>query len=114
MAGNSDKQGRTDTHPLEGMSKLSLRQIQALRSRWMTTIEALVGAAATEEGRVGLREALDIAHEALDDLLREAQEMVGEERFRELMKPNPGGPTGALWDAKDERAGGQDEEGQGT
>jgi hypothetical protein len=114
VAGDADKQSRTDAHPLDGMRKLSPRQLQALKSSWLTTIEALVGAAATEEGRAGLREVLDLTPDALDKLLQEAANALGEERFRDLMKPKPGGPTGALWDEKCRRAGGLDEGGQGS
>jgi len=112
MAGDVDRQDRTEAHPIEGMSKLSLRQIQALKSRWLTSIEAFVGAAATEEGRAGLREALEDASITLDDLLQEARNMLDEQRFRELMRPEPGGQTGALWDDKSGRTGDPNEGGR--
>ena len=98
MKKDADKRSQTSPRPIEGMAKLSPRQIQALKSRWLTTVEAFVGAAATEEGRAGLREVLGIDPDALENLLRDARCALGEERFRELMTPKPGGPTGALLD----------------
>ena len=100
MADDADKEGGIEAHLLERVLRLSLRQVQVLKSYLLTTIEALVGIAATEEGRTGLREALDIAPEASDDLLQEARDKLGEERFLELVKPKPGGPTGILWDER--------------
>ena len=103
MAGDADRPRRTDALPIEGMAMLSPRQLQALKSRWMTTIDAFVAAASPEEGRAGLCEALGVAMEVLDDILRDARDSLGEERYRKLLAPKPGGPTGALWDEKEQR-----------
>lgn len=96
MADDAKRPIRTDALPVEVMAKLSLCQLQALKSRWITTIDAFVAAAATEEGRAGLCQALDVEMEALDDILLDARDSLGEERYRELLAPTPGGPTGAL------------------
>jgi len=98
MADDADRQGRTDALPLERMAKLSPRQLQALKSRWITTIDSFVAAAATEEGRAGLCSVLDIEADTLDEVLQDARDALGEERYTELLAPRPGGPTGALLD----------------
>jgi len=98
MAGDTDKQSRRDGHPVAEISRFTPCQLQALKSRWLTTIEALVAAAATDEGRTGLCEALGVEPEAIDELLLEAKGVLGEARYRGLSTPAPGGPTGALWD----------------
>ncbi len=98
MAGETDRNDGTDALPIEGMAKLSPRQLQALKSRWLTTVEALVGAAATEEGRAGLCSALGIEADQLNDVLHDARDALGQERYMELLAPKPGGPTGAILD----------------
>ena len=80
------------------MQSLSPRQLEALESRWITTIDSFVAASAsTKEGREGMCRVLDIKAEELDALLRDACAVLGEERYRELLKGEPGGPIGALW-----------------
>ena len=103
MAGDADRLNRADKLPIEGMAKLSPCQLQALKSRWMTTVGAFVAAAATEEGRAGLCQALDVELEALHEILQDARDSLGEERYGKLFDPKPGGPTGALWDEKEQR-----------
>jgi len=98
MAGDADRQSRTDALPLEGMARLSPCQLQALKSHWITTIDSFVAAAATEEGRAGLCSALEIEADTLNEVLQDARDALGEERYRELLAPKPGGPTGALLD----------------
>jgi len=98
MAGGSDRLDCGDSLPIEEMAKLSFRQLQALKSRWITTINAFVAAAATKEGRAGLCRVLDVKLEVLDDILRDACDSLGEERYRQLLAPRSGGPTGALLD----------------
>jgi len=98
MVDDANRQSHTDSLPIEGMARLSPHQLQALKSRWITTINAFVAATATEESRAGLCQALDVELEALDDMLRDARDSLGEERYRDLQAPRPGGPTGALLD----------------
>lgn len=93
----------TSHHPLEGMHRLTLCQLQALEYRWLTTIDSFVAAASTEDGRAGLCRALDVEPEALDVLLQDARDSLGEERYRELSTARAGGPTGALWDGESVR-----------
>ena len=104
MAGDVDRSRSTGAFPIEGMAKLSPCQLQALKSRWMTTIDTFVAAAATEEGRAGLCKALDIELELLDDILQDARNSLGEERYRGLLAPTPGGPTGALLDEEEQHS----------
>ena len=98
MMSDSDRSGRSGAFSIEGISKFSQRQIRALKSRSLMTVESFVAAAATEEGMAGLSEALEIVPEALDELLREARNILGEKLFRKLNKTRPGGPTGTLMD----------------
>ena len=98
MAGDADTQGRSNALPLGGLARLSPCQLQALKSYWITTVDSLVAAAATREGRAGLCSALDIESVALDAVLQDARNALGEKRYRELLTPRPGGPTGALLD----------------
>ena len=98
--GNKDNRNRICPHPVEGLCNLTPCQLKALENRWMTTIESFVAAASTEEGRAGLCRALDVGSEALDVLLQDARDSLGEERYLELSAAKSGGPTGALWDEK--------------
>ncbi len=103
MAGSLDKPGRAAACPLGRMPSLSLAHLEVLKSRWIRTIDAFVAAAAIEDGREGLCKALGVEPKALDNLLQEARDVLGEERYLELTTPRPGGPTGALWEEKDHR-----------
>ncbi|MCC5829237.1 MAG: hypothetical protein JJU36_07295 [Phycisphaeraceae bacterium] len=85
-----------DALALERLTRLSFCQLQALKSRWITTIDAFVAAAATVRGRAGLCSALDIEMDTLDEVLRDACDALGEQRYRDLLAARPGGPTGAL------------------
>ncbi len=101
--GSDDNRIFINTHPLEGMRRLTPSQLQALEYRWLTTIDSFVAAASTDEGRAGLCIALDVEPEALDALLQDARDSLGEERYRELSAARPGGPTGALWNGESGR-----------
>lgn len=98
MGSKRDSDSRAESLPIERIGGLSPSQSEALRSRWITTIDSFVAAAATEEGRAGLCSALEIEADQLDDVLQDARGALGEERYRELLAPKPGGPTGALLD----------------
>ncbi len=101
--GNNDNRHRICPHPIEGMYRLTPCQLKAFEDQWMTTIESFVAAASTEEGRAGLCRALDVGFGALDSLLQDARDSLGEERYLELSTARPGGQTGALRDDKSVR-----------
>jgi hypothetical protein len=98
MVDGTDSPSRPDEIPIEELTKLAPFQVQALKSRWMTTVDAFVAAAATKGGQVGLCKAMEVEPDSLGDLLQEAHDLLGEDRFRILLDPKPGGPTGVLWD----------------
>ena len=91
MAGDANKQGRNDAHPVEGMAKLSPCPVQAQDSQRITANDFLVAAATTEEGRAGRCSVLDIKADALDEVLQDARDAFGKKRHTELLAPRPGG-----------------------
>ena len=117
MDGNTSQPASTETRPIADMCRLTLAQQEALKSRWLTTIDAFVAAAATPEGQAGLCKVLEVEPDALGVLLQDARDSLGEDRYAALMHPRPGGPTGALFedqnrpdaDATDMGCGGEPE-----
>ncbi len=96
MTHNVDKSGRHKVHPIDQLAILTIDQRQALKLRWLTTVEALIAASATPEARAGLVHLLGCDSEDFDELLSQAKTMLGDERYCELVTPCAGGPTGAL------------------
>lgn len=84
--------------PLERLDGLTDHHCQALNSHWINTLDALVAASATEEGRQGLCRLLDMNSAAFDNVLEQAHSLLGEQRYTELKTPVPGRPTGLLLD----------------
>ena len=103
MPGETDNEGQVSAHPIEEMAKLSSCQLEVLKSKWITTTEALVAAAATQQGRNGLCQALDMERPELERLLEYARDILGPNHYRKLMDAKPGGPIGALLDEMDHR-----------
>jgi hypothetical protein len=85
-----------NTHPARQIPGLSENQIQRLHDRWIDTAEALLGAAATPEGKSGLAELLGLSPGQLEPLVQQAIDIVGADMARELMSPQRGGPTGVI------------------
>lgn len=81
---------------VEAIPLFSEKQCEALKARWITTMDAFAAAAATAEGRTGLCGLLDVDAAALEALLGKARELLGDERYAALTVPSPGGPLGAL------------------
>ena len=96
MTGSQENDVHADTHPIEGLTGLTHSQLETLKSRWVTTIEALVAILATKMGQSNISRALGIDKPEIEALLDHAREIVGEDRYAELMIARPGGPTGAL------------------
>ena len=115
MTRNVEKPSGEDVHSIDQMASLTIRQRQVLKLRWITTVEAMVAAAATPEARAGLVQVLGGDSTSLDQLLGQARTMLGEDRYRELLAPCAGGATGALWEDPDRHpgAGRASEEGHG-
>jgi len=90
------KEPETGTSPLAVLGILSLNQVETLGKRWIGTVEALVGAAASDTGRKGLMALLEMTEDQMVALLQRASEMLGPQRFQEIISGRPGGPTGAL------------------
>jgi len=88
---------------LDFIGKFSVSQIEALNSLWINSIGEFVAAASTEEGREGLRMLLGLDRESFSSLLKDFREILGEDRFRELSTPTPGGPLGALFSSHDDQ-----------
>lgn len=85
-----------NAHPIRQMPGLSKDQIQQLHDRWIDTVEAFLGVAATPEGKAGLAGLLGLAPEQVEPLVQQAIGVVGADQARGLMSPQPGGPTGAV------------------
>jgi len=96
MATENHRSGVPQTHPLGDLPALTQEQIQALRQRWINTVEELVGAAAVPAATGPLAQLIQVSAEQLQDLLHQAQDLLGEERYGQLVRPVPKKPTGAL------------------
>jgi hypothetical protein len=99
---------REKFHPIEELQSFSSSQRTALRAHWITTVEGLVAAAATEVGRRGLCELLSISRPTLDETLLVARDVIGSVRYDGLRKETPGGPLGALQPRKPDSEGSTD------
>ncbi len=95
---HGDSRNRTVPCGLDNLATLSRRHHQSLNTHWITTLDALVAASATEEGRQGLCRLLDMDSDTLSNVLAEARDLMGEQRYTELKTPVPGRPTGLLLD----------------
>jgi len=96
MTDDQDTGNKLSQMGIEGMSELSAAQLDSLKKLWILTIDEFVSAAATEEGRNGLGEALDLSLESLGVLLNKMRSKIGNARYEMLMTARPGGPLGAL------------------
>ena len=85
-----------NTHPIRQIPGLSESQVQRLHDRWIDTVEAFLGAAATPEGKSGLVALLGLSPEQLEPLVQQATDLVGADVARKLMLPQRGGPTGVV------------------
>ena len=75
---------------------LSTGQVEILKKRWINTVEALVGTAASASGRKGLIALLEMTDEQMAAMLQRASQVLGPQRFQEIISGRPGGPIGAL------------------
>lgn len=96
MAGHEDeRRGEgAPSHPLQQLQGLRPEAISSLRSRWIETVEQLLSVAATETGRQGLRELLQLDDGELNALLSRASALVGPESIERLSQAKAGGPLG--------------------
>ncbi|MCK5861566.1 MAG: hypothetical protein KAH38_03710 [Candidatus Hydrogenedentes bacterium] len=81
---------------IQNLKGLSDEQYQVLLSRWINTVDSFVGAVALDAGRSGLCEMLEIDAAAMESLLSEAHELLGEVRYNILSTATSGGPLGVL------------------
>jgi hypothetical protein len=100
--GDAMKPG-ADTSPLEDLGMLSASQVESLRKRWIKSVEALAGVAASDSGREGLAVLLEMTKEQIAALLQKASEVLGPQRYQEITAARPGGPTGALFTDEQKR-----------
>ena len=84
------------THPLDQLEGLSAEAVASLRGRWIETAEQLVALAASEDGRAGLKELLDLDDDALGELVARAKALVGSEGTARLSQATPGGTLGVV------------------
>lgn len=94
------KEPETGASPLAGLGMLSVSQVEALGKRWINIVETLLGAAASDTGRQGLMALLEMSEEQMVALLKRASEMLGPQRYQEIITGDHYGPardpTGAL------------------
>lgn len=83
-------------HPLTAVPLLNSEQQGVLARQWIVTVEQLVSACATPAGREAMAVLLAIGDEEFEALLASLARMIGEERFRQLLTPIPGGELGLL------------------
>lgn len=96
MTGNHDNKDKAEINPITGITRLTRNQLEILKSHWIITIDEFVAVLATEQGRISISRALDLGQEEIELILNDARDIVGEDRYEELMDARPGGPTGAL------------------
>lgn len=87
--------------PLESVSILSNEQLLILHKHWIETVEQLLSAASTEEGRRGLRALLDLDEQAFVTILVQLSELLPVHIRDTICRPQRGGSLGVLFDQKD-------------
>ena len=75
--------------PLEKLDGVDPALLDALRSRWITSVEQLVAQGATPEGRSSLAALLEIEEVRLDALLAQARAILDPGAVADLEKPHP-------------------------
>lgn len=95
------------SHPLESLAGLSPGHIELLKSRWIESVEALVGAGAAEASHEALAKLLDVRAEQMAAIMAQARAVLGDAAFAEKSTPKRGGRTGALLTEEQERQFGQ-------
>lgn len=103
MAGDADRQGRTDAHPIDGMARLSPRQLQALKSQGLTVIKSFVAGDALDGGEVSPHLALDAEADALGDVLQCPHGSLGKDLWSEPRAWRRGGAAEALLERGQQR-----------
>lgn len=99
MAETDNMHDREQDHEITCLQSLPPSVAQTLRSRWITTVEQFVAAAATDQGRKGLETLL--AEDSLVtvvEVLREALDVIGPDCYNALIQMRSGGPLGARFD----------------
>lgn len=81
---------------LRSLTPLAVEQLQA---HWICTVEQLVAAAATEQGRSGLGTLVQADATGVEAILKEARMLLGEAKFAALSVAGSGGKLGARFDA---------------
>jgi hypothetical protein len=87
--------------PFAAMPSLTEQERDVLEGLWFTSIDELVAACATPEGRASVEETLGLDGEAFQALLDEARSVLGKARFVALMEPAPEHPFGYRLDEPD-------------
>jgi hypothetical protein len=103
MASDSDRQGCTDAHPVEGMAKLSLCRLQALKVLGITAIDSLVAGDAVDGGGVSLCLPLDADVDTLGDVLQSTHGALCRERYREPLVWMHGSATEDLLEGRQQQ-----------
>jgi len=83
-------------HPLGCLGLLGPAQVEQLKEHWITTVEELLCAVASDAARQSLAELLSMSHEDMVDLVARAKELLGPDRAEELMTQEPREATGLL------------------
>jgi len=79
---------------LDALPSISSTQVEALNHRWIASVEELVAATATDEGKAGLLAVLQVSPGELHRLLDEAATLLGAASFAALSQAQPGGLLG--------------------
>ncbi|RME93651.1 MAG: hypothetical protein D6766_07750 [Verrucomicrobia bacterium] len=87
---------RVPGRPLTEAVGLSPEMLRRLGSRWFTTVEQVLGAAATPEGRDGLCRILQLEPGELEALLNRLRDQLRPETAAALKKTAQGGAMGLL------------------
>lgn len=84
--------------PLESVDILSNEQLLILRKHWIETVEQLLSAASTKEGRSGLQTLLCMDEKSLNAVLIRLSGCLPEKIRETICKPQPGGSLGVLFE----------------
>ena len=91
------KADKEEGHPIEQLSFLNEDQKRQISELWINTIEELIAATSTQQGKEGLRTLLALPDDSqLEALLSETKAVIGESKFKQLSTPKPARSLGCF------------------
>jgi len=94
----TDQENKSKT--IESSGVFTSAQIKSLHSRWLETVEQVISATATDDGREGLAKLLEVEKDVLNDILITLSQMLPPEVLNEISKPTPEKQRGVIFPEK--------------